>query len=347
MKRLSTVLLLLAPLTIWAACPEGQKLNDRTYDCEPIPGWKKPDPNKIKLDSYDIESTLPSTASDWSNNPLKVGATWSFPSEGKQPYPLVIYLLSSGGYSSWYDGKWIKWFNNHGFAILWVDQYTARGMNLDGGLGTKQSGVSDASYISDVYAAIRTAKADPRIDPERIVTFGMSWGGGVQMYLMSQWWEKQLGGDDVTIAGHIALGPACYLTVEKPVPTTGKMLMLLGEKDIWNQPTPCRNYAERLRQAGASIMVETVEGANHAWDFNKAAKSYRAVVYHCDIRFDPKTMDARNVEEGIRVNFSKDGWGNLWDKCTKKAKVTTGGTKKQLNWTRERVRKHLVDTFGM
>ena len=66
-------------------------------------------------------------------------------------------------------------------------------------------------------------------------------------------------------------------------------------------------------------MVETVEGANHAWDFNKAAKSYRAVVYHCDIRFDPKTMDARNVEEGIRVNFSKDGWGNLWDKCTKKA----------------------------
>ncbi len=347
MKRLSTVLLLLAPLTIWAACPEGQKLNDRTYDCEPIPGWKKPDPNKIKLDSYDIESTLPSTASDWGKNPLKVGATWSFPSEGKQPYPLVIYLLSSGGYSSWYDGKWIKWFNNHGFAILWVDQYTARGMNLDGGLGTKQSGMSDASYISDVYAAIRTAKADPRIDPERIVTFGMSWGGGVQMYLMSQWWEKQLGGDDVAIAGHIALGPACYLTVEKPVPTTGKMLMLLGEKDNWNQPKPCRNYAERLRQAGASIMVETVEGANHAWDFNKAAKSYRAVVYHCDIRFDPKTMDARNAEEGIRANFSKDGWGNLWDKCTKKAKVTTGGTKKQLNWTRERVRKHLVDTFGM
>jgi len=347
MKRLSTVLLLLAPLTIWAACPEGQKLNDRTYDCEPIPGWKKPDPNKIKLDSYDIESTLPSTASDWGKNPLKVGATWSFPSEGKQPYPLVIYLLSSGGYSSWYDGKWIKWFNNHGFAILWVDQYTARGMNLDGGLGIKQSGMSDASYISDVYAAIRTAKADPRIDPERIVTFGMSWGGGVQMYLMSQWWEKQLGGDDVTIAGHIALGPACYLTVEKPVPTTGKMLMLLGEKDNWNQPKPCRNYAERLRQAEASIMVETVEGANHAWDFNKAAKSYRAVVYHCDIRFDPKTMDARNAEEGIRANFSKDGWGNLWDKCTKKAKVTTGGTKKQLNWTRERVRKHLVDTFGM
>ena len=58
-------------------------------------------------------------------------------------------------------------------------------------------------------------------------------------------------------------------------------------------------------------------------------------------------MDARNAEEGIRANFSKDGWGNLWDKCTKKAKVTTGGTKKQLNWTRERVRKHLVDTFGM
>ena len=347
MKRLSTVLLLLVPLTIWAACPEGQKLNDRTYDCEPIPGRKKADPNKIKLDSYDIESTLPSTASDWSKNSLKVDATWSFPAEGKQPYPLVIYLLSSGGYWSGYDGKWIKWFNNQGFATLWVNQYTARGMSLKKGLGTKQSGMSDASYVSDAYAAIRTAKADPRIDPERIVTFGMSWGGGVQMYLMSQWFQKQLGNGNVNIAGHIALGPACYLTVEKPKPTTGKMLMLLGEKDNWNQPKPCRNYAKRLQQAGASITVETVKDANHAWDFNKATKSYRAVVYHCDIRFDPKTMNARNVEEGIKVNFSRDGWGSLWDKCEKEAKVTTGGTKKQLNWTRERVRKHLADTLGM
>jgi len=28
--------------------------------------------------------------------------------------------------------------------------------------------------------------------------------------------------------------------------------------------------------------------------------------------------------------------GKVWDKCTKEATVTTGGTKKQLNWTRER-----------
>jgi len=353
MRRISFVLFAFLLLTnvSWASCPEGQEENDRSGECQPIPGWKKSSkessPKTIKLDSYDIESTLPSTAPKWKNTPIKVGATWSFPSEGIQPYPLVIYLLSSGGYWSGYDGTWMKWFNNQGFATLWVDQYTVRGMSLEKGLGTKQTGMSDASYVSDAYAAIRAAKADPRIDPERIVTFGMSWGGGVQMYLMSQWWEEQLGGDDVTIAGHVALGPACYLTVENPKPTTGKMLMLLGEKDNWNQPKPCRNYAERLRQAEASIMVETVEGANHAWDFNKAAKSYRAVVYHCDIRFDPKTMDARNAEEGIRANFSKDGWGNLWDKCTKKAKVTTGGTKKQLNWTRERVRKHLVDTFGM
>ncbi len=353
MRRISFVLFaFLLPINVsWASCPEGQEENDRSGECQSIPGWKKSSkessPKTIKLDSYDIESTLPSTAPKWKNTPIKVGATWSFPSEGIQPYPLVIYLLSSGGYWSGYDGTWMKWFNNQGFATLWVDQYTVRGMSLEKGLGTKQTGMSDASYVSDAYAAIRAAKADPRIDPERIVTFGMSWGGGVQMYLMSQWWEEQLGGDDVTIAGHVALGPACYLTVENPKPTTGKMLMLLGEKDNWNQPKPCRNYAKRLQQAGASITVETVKGANHAWDTDHAARSYRAVVWHCDVRFDPKTMDARNVEEGIRVNFSRDGWGSLWDKCEKEAKVTTGGTKKQLNWTRERVRKHLADTLGM
>jgi len=28
--------------------------------------------------------------------------------------------------------------------------------------------------------------------------------------------------------------------------------------------------------------------------------------------------------------------GKVWDECTKAATVTTGGTKKELNWTRER-----------
>ena len=146
------LILLISPVTTWAgSCPEGQEWDDRKGECVSIPGWKKSSKEtsakRIKLDSYDIESTLPSGAPKWKNNPIKVGATWSFPSEGKQPYPLVIYLLSSGGYWIGYDGKWIKWFNNQGFATLWVDQYTVRGMSLEKGLGTKQTGMSDACIV--------------------------------------------------------------------------------------------------------------------------------------------------------------------------------------------------------
>ena len=105
MKRLPRIICAILLLSVtslgWATCPEGQQENDRTGQCQPIPGWKKSSKETsaktIKLDSYDIESTLPSTALKWKNNPIKVGATWSFPSEGKQPFPLVIYLLSSGG----------------------------------------------------------------------------------------------------------------------------------------------------------------------------------------------------------------------------------------------------------
>ena len=296
---------------------------------------------KIKLNSYDIENTLPSTARNWKKKPLKVNATWKFPSKGDGPFPAVIYLLSSGGYSGTYDGNWIKWFNDKGFATLMVDQYSARGMNLSDGLGSKQSGMSDAAYLSDVYAAIRVAKADQRIDTKKIVTFGMSWGGGIQIHLMSQWFNEQLGGDDTNIAAHIALGPACYLTIDQPVPTKGKMLMLLGEKDNWNQPAPCIDYAKRLNKAGADVTVETVKNAHHAWDTHHRLKSYRVTVYHCDIRFDPKTMDAHNPEYGVKVNLAQDGWGKLWEKCAQEKKVTTGGTQKQLNWTRDRVSKFL------
>jgi len=300
---------------------------------------------QIKLDSFDIKSARPATSGDWKNKPLKVKATWNFPSSGEGPFPMVIYLLGGGGYKSSYHGEWIKWFNKQGIASLLVDQYSARGMSFSTGLGSKQAGMTDPAYLSDVYAAIRVATADPRINSKQIFTFGSSWGGGIQMYLMSKWYKAQLGDDVADIAGHIALGPACYVTVDKPAPTKGKMLMLLGGKDKWNQPAPCMDYGKRLSDAGADISVEMVKDAGHRWDGNLPLRTVRVTVYHCDIRFNPVNMKAHELHYGVKVNLNEKGaWGKLFKKCTKKKrKVTVNGTKAQLDWTRDRVSRFLTD----
>ncbi len=304
----------------------------------------KDDPNRIDLASYNVASEHPAMAGAWRDEALVVEGVLSFP-EGNGPFPAILYLLSSGGYHPEYDDGWIRFFNENGYATLMINQYTARGVSLSKGLGAEQTGMTDMSYLSDVYAGVRALKADPRIDPDRIVTFGMSWGGGIQIYMTSTWYTYAVGNGE-TIAAHIALGPACYFTIQDPVPTSGKMLMLLGENDNWNEPGPCKDYAARVNRAGGSIEVVEVEDGDHAWDvFNPNRTSKTAMTYHCQITWDPKTMRAWNRRESKEADYSTSDWGDLWDDCSKPTTVTTGGTRKQRAFTEDAVLKFLAKNF--
>ena len=289
----------------------------------------KDNPNRVTLHSYTVVDDHPATVGKWRNNPIDIEGVMSYPKDsGSGPFPAIIYLLSSGGYNKKYDDGWVKQLNDAGYATLMVNQYTARGMNVKGGLGSSQNGMGDISFVSDVYAAIRSLKKNPNIDQNRIATFGMSWGAGVQIFMTSQWYTNKVG-DGEQIQAHIALAPACYMTVEKPAPTSTKMLMLLGEKDNWNEPGPCIDYAEKLNAAGGSAEVIVIPDAVHAFDMVEPKKSQNVMTWHCQVTWDPKTMKAFNKREGKVADYSKNSWGNLWDECSRKRKVTTGGTSAQ------------------
>ncbi len=296
---------------------------------------------KVKLSSFNVKTSVPGTLDvELRKTPITVKAKLQFPKGSKEKVPLVIYLLHSGGFGK-NDKKWLKFFRESGFATLWVDQYTARGMTLKDGLGTAQAGMSDMSYLSDVFAAIKFAKSDPRIDGEKIITFGSSWGGGVQMYLMSDWFTKMVGSGE-TVAGHIALAPACYFTVDKPKPSSSetRTLIIYGEIDNWNEPGPCKDYVGKLSAQGANIVEKTIKNGHHGFDGMGRKKSKKVTTYHCQITFDPETMQGYHRRENKSADLSKD-WGNLWDDCVKKSKVTTRGTEEQLRETRQLVSDHL------
>ena len=226
----------------------------------------KDDPNRVTLHSFTVATDHPATVGQWRNNSIDIEGVMSYPKDSRRdPLPAIIYLLSSGGYNKKYDDGWIKQLNNAGYATLMVNQYTARGISLKRGLGGSQDGIGDISFLSDVYAALRSLKKNPRIDQNRIATFGMSWGAGVQIFMTSQWYTNKVG-DGEQIQAHIALAPACYMTVENPTPTSAKMLMLLGEKDNWNEPGPCIDYVDKLNAAGGSAEVIIIPDAAHAFD---------------------------------------------------------------------------------
>ena len=96
-----------------------------------------------------------------------------------------------------------------------------------------------------------------------------------------------------------------------------------------NESGPCIDCADKLNAAGGSAEVIVIPGAVHAFDIEEPKKSQTVITWHCQVTWDPKTMKAFNKREVKVVDYSKNSLGNLWDDCSKKRKVTTGGTSAQ------------------
>ena len=90
-----------------------------------------------------------------------------------------------------------------------------------------------------------------------------------------------------------------------------------------------RNTKFSIHAAGGSAEVIIIPDAAHAFDTAEPKKSKKAMTWHCQVTWDPKTMMAYHKREGKEADYSKNDWGNLWDDCSKKRKVTTGGTSAQ------------------
>ena len=310
--------------------------------CQPVPRGdvilSSPVPRgDVILSSFNIKSSNPGYFNEWKENPnpVETPAVLTLPASADDDaqHPVVVYLPSSGGIGK-HDKRWQKMFLKNGYAVFQIDQYSNRGMSLRTGLGKKQSGMSDMSYLNDLYAGVRYLKNHPRIAPDRIALFGRSWGGGIQVYTMMDWYRAMLG-EGLDVAARIALYPACYMTIEAPTPTAGKTLFLLGGKDDWNAPEQCIDFASRVKSAGGDVTVEVLPNAVHGWDGGRVETIRGVAVWgrECHILWDPSTMKIWSSGASEKFDLS-DGWGDVWD-CVVKGSVKVGGTSEQRRKTEE------------
>ncbi len=291
----------------------------------------------VNLDSYLVASSQPATVTKWRDKPILTPAKLTFPSSNDATgrYPAIVYLLTVGGLHD-DDKRWQRKFRDEGYAVLQIDQYSNRGLSLSSGMGKAQLGISDMSYLSDVYAGIKYLKQNDWIDPERIAIFGRSWGGGMQVYMTSDWYQSRVG-EGLEIEVRVALYPICSMTVEQPVATSGKTLFVLGGKDTWNAPAPCVDYASRLKSAGGDITVEILPNAVHSWDNGYSVETKRGVTVwgRCHNLWNPSTMETWAAGSSERHDMSDGSWGQIWDDCVVKSSVKTGGTPGQIAKTEE------------
>ena len=221
-----------------------------------------------------------------------------FKPAGAGPFPAVVYMSGCSGLDNSPEFALERTVVDHllakGVAVLIVDPFTPR--NEPHGVCKELSKDTFLKYATrggnDAVAAVKTVKAMPDIDPNRVFLQGYSFGAISSLFATD---PKTPGAHDSKIAGLIAYYPYCWDTIEFSAPT----IVLIGEKDDWTPAKLC------LAVQGKPNLeeVDVFPGAFHAFVM-PMGEPIEYLGHH--IAFDVKdTLDAQQAADAFMAKHLK------------------------------------------
>ncbi|MEQ1517576.1 MAG: dienelactone hydrolase family protein [Usitatibacteraceae bacterium] len=223
----------------------------------------------------------------------------------KDKSPAIILVHGSGGiYEAMLD-YWPKQFNGAGYAVFALDTFGPRGVKST---AEEQSAVPFAADVADAFSALKLLASHPRIDASRIAIMGFSRGGiatwraAVERVIAAQSAAQNLPAG-LRFAAHIPVySGGCvgiFRMIVKPgVFSKSPMLWVHGDADDYAAMGPCRDYAEKINQAGTPAEFFTIAGARHKFDMDEQRR--------IDVRNAQKTLESCPVEFDIETLYSYD-----------------------------------------
>jgi dienelactone hydrolase len=193
-----------------------------------------------------------------------VFGTLIIPAKATGRVPAMVVAHGSAGVSEAREVRWAKELVAMGMAAFVVDSFTPRNVRQT---ATDQGQLSTAANVADALSALRLIATHPRIDPDRVGIIGFSKGGQVALYSMLEPYRRAVMQQDRTrFAAHVAFYPYCNDWHVAREVTASPLLLLLGGRDDYTPPQPCRDYAHRLRSQGAAPTVVVYAQAHHDFD---------------------------------------------------------------------------------
>jgi dienelactone hydrolase len=248
---------------------------------------------------------------------------------GDGPFPAVVILHDCSGLgprSSGAPWRWSSELTRLGYVTIWPDSFAPRGKPAGACTDTSLPRVTPDQRAADAYAALAHLRSLRFVDSRRVAVMGGSHGGSSTLATIVATPENA-GRANAGFAAAIALYPNCgrimgawsvkrskgwggpvtgYSGVFKPL---APLLILIGERDDWTPPEPCRRLAAAAQAAGHPVEVVVYPGAHHSFD---------------------SAAPVRHVAERINVN-SPTGLG-----------ATTGGNAEAWADAITRVERHLA-----
>ncbi|MFH6786943.1 MULTISPECIES: dienelactone hydrolase family protein [Methylobacterium] len=176
--------------------------------------------------------------------------------------PVVVLVHGSGGISSGADA-WARVLNEAGLGAFILDTFTGRGI-----VSTveNQDQLSSLAMMVDAYRALDLLAAHPRVKPDRIAVMGFSKGAVASVYSAAARFQAAYGGPH-RFAAHIGFYTPCNVTYDGDTKVGPAPIRLFhGISDDYVSIGPCRDYAARLRQAGADVTLTEYPDSQHSFD---------------------------------------------------------------------------------
>ena len=220
----------------------------------------------VRMEMIPIASTTLTTqqilAGETSGKPAGIAGQLRIPKAGTDKLPAIVLVHGSGGLSASADA-WAKELNSIGLAVLVLELLRGPQHHQH---GHRPVAARSSRHDGRRLPRARRAQPHPRIDPARIAVIGFSKGAVASVYSADQRFRKQFGGAN-EFAAHIGLYTPCNVAYRGDDKVTGKPIRFHhGIPDDWVPIGPCRDYAARLKQAGADVAMAEYPDSYHAYD---------------------------------------------------------------------------------
>jgi dienelactone hydrolase len=275
---------------------------------------------------------------DMNGKPVELAGELRIPRAGTGRLPAVILIHGSGGLSASED-RWAQELNSAGLATFVLDSFSGRGIVST---MNDQSQLNSLAMMVDVYRALASLASHPRIDPGRIAVMGFSKGAVAAVYSSNERFQKLYGPGPVQFAAHIGLYTPCNVHYAQDEKTSNKPIrMFHGIADDYVAIEPCRQYVQRLKQAGADVTLTEYPDAYHAYDMFTIKVPIKT----------PMAQTTRNcsLEEGPNgqtLNSKTKQRFDLNDACVEKGPMV-GYNAAAHEATVKAVKEFLTTTFGL
>jgi dienelactone hydrolase len=254
---------------------------------------------------------------DTNGKPARLAGELRLPAAGLGRLPAVILVHGSGGLSASED-RWAQELNGIGVAVFLLDTFSGRGIVST---ASDQSQLHSLAMMVDAYRALASLAGHARIDPNRIAVMGFSKGAVAAVYSSNERFRKLHGSGQAQFSAHIGLYTPCNTQFSEDEKTSGKPIRLFhGAADDYVAVAPCREYVERLKQAGADVTLTEYPGAYHAYDMITIRQQIKIptaqTTRNCSLEEGPKgqTLNSKTkqpfdmndtcVEKGAMVGYN-------------------------------------------